>query len=824
MSAKSTSKNSKTPSSGLNALKAKLQKAKEAEEQRRKKEEEERRRIEEEMQRIEEEEQRKADEKKTQKDAKATSATSKQNLEMKKKLDSLRRSGLLVPDVMETDSSPQILNRNVYSKKKTTSKSKTNMEKEDIPVEAAYRNTDKEPENGEPSTSEAEDSSLSADEGDRENAKISSWEDLLDDPYSNMLSDLLAGEKKQRHLLASQEKQIISDMETSCNEEMTKIKSTSSIGKVLRSPICCVLGHVDAGKTSLLDKLRQTNLQGAEAGGITQQIGCTFFPLSTIVEKTAGIAEKRSFTIKIPGLLVIDTPGHESFANLRSRGSSLCDIAIVIIDLTKGIEPQTRESFALLREKKCSFVVAMNKVDRIYGWEPSPGRPIEECIKKQSAYVVQEYNTRVAHVMQQLMEEGFNSALYYQNKDFQKIVSLVPVSAHTGEGIPDLLVLLVQLMQKFLANKVSLTSEFRCSVLEVKKMEGQGTTLDVILVNGTLSLGDTIVISGTSGPIVTTIRALITPQPCRETRTKGDYIFHQKVHASCGVKIAAHDLEDAIAGSPLLLLEDPGNETAKKEAFAEVMKDLDALKQSLQLKPHGVCVQASTMGSLEALLRFLKENSVDVAHVAIGPLHKRHVLNSLLVKEKCPQKAAILAFDVPITKEAQEIAEANSIPIFAGQVIYRLLGDFQKHCERQKLQAKEANRKLAVFPASFKILKTFRSTDPIILGVEVLNGQLRPHAPCFTMKDNEAQVVGTITSIEHDGSQVSKALEGQTVAIKIQPSHPHLCMGRHVAQTGVFHSHLTRQSINALKESFRDEMKQEDWRLVIELKKLLSIV
>ena len=815
-SAKPAAKGPSKPA-GLSALKAQMQKRKEAEEQRKKEEEQERLRIEEEMRKIEEEERRREEEKKVEKESKVSTMTQKQRQEQIKKLESLRHGGLIVPDVVEESDNTKSFRKNLYASKKTSAKKKISSpetQTESAPTEPVYVAA---------ALSSDDASSVCSNEFGQKDFKIDSWEDLVADPFVEEQEALMSTESNTREVVSSLEATERKLLMKSFELERRKAVAAENTGK-LRSPICCVLGHVDAGKTSFLDKLRRTNLQGAEAGGITQQIGSTFFPLETIVEKTKEIAETNRFNVKIPGLLIIDTPGHESFTNLRSRGSSLCDIAIVIVDITKGIEPQTRESFHLLRQRKCSFVVAMNKVDRIYGWRPFPDRPIQYALKHQEGYVIQEYNTRVAHVVQQLMEEGFNSKLYYENKDFQKNVSLVPVSAHTGEGTPDLLVLLVQLMQKFLSARVSTTDDFRCSILEVKKMEGQGTTLDVILVNGSLRVGDTIVVCGFAGPIVTNIRALITPQVCRELRAKGDLVFHEEVHAACGVKIAAHDLEDAVAGSPLILLPDASDENAKKSAMAEVMKDLDALKQNLQLKGIGICVQASTMGSLEALLSFLRENKVDVAHVAIGPMHKRHVLNAILIKEKAPEKASILAFDVPITREAQEIADANDIPIFCGDVIYRLLEEFQKYGEKQKEKRKEANSKVAVFPATFKVVKTFRSTEPIILGVEVLRGQLRPNSPCFTMKNNEPQLVGTIIGIEHENSQVSKAVPEQTVAIKIQAADPQLCIGRHVQTTGLFHTHMTRHSIDALKESFRDEMETDDWRLVIELKRLLSIM
>ncbi|XP_011629155.1 eukaryotic translation initiation factor 5B [Amborella trichopoda] len=286
----------------------------------------------------------------------------------------------------------------------------------------------------------------------------------------------------------------------------------------LRSPICCILGHVDTGKTKLLDCIRRTNVQVGEAGGITQQIGATYFPMENIRERTKEL--KSDANLRVPGLLVIDTPGHESFTNLRSRGSGLCDIAILVIDIMHGLEPQTIESINLLKMRHTPFIVALNKVDRLYGWKNCPDAPIRNALKQQSREVNNEFETRLSQIITQLKEQGLNSELYYRNKEIRKYVSIVPTSAITGEGIPDLLMLLVQLTQKMMEEKLMYISEVQCTVLEVKVIEGLGTTIDVVLVNGVLHEGDQIVVCGMQGPIVTNIRALLTPHPMKELRVK----------------------------------------------------------------------------------------------------------------------------------------------------------------------------------------------------------------------------------------------------------------------------------------------------------------
>ena len=429
----------------------------------------------------------------------------------------------------------------------------------------------------------------------------------------------------------------------------------------LRSPICCILGHVDTGKTKLLDKIRQTNVQEGEAGGITQQIGATYFPVDAIKTKTQVVNKDNTFEFKVPGLLVIDTPGHESFSNLRSRGSSLCNIAILVVDIMHGLEPQTLESMKLLRDRKTPFIVALNKIDRLYGWKKVDNNGFQESLALQNKGVQNEFAKRLADTKVAFTEQGFNSELYYENKSMAKFVSLVPTSAHTGEGIPDMLKLIIQLTQERMVGSLMYLSEVQCTVLEVKAIEGFGMTIDVILSNGILREGDRIVLCGVDGAITTNIRALLTPAPLKELRLKSQYVHNKEVKAALGVKISAPNLEGAIAGSRLMVV---GPDDDESDIEAEVESDLGALFSRVEKSGRGVTVQASTLGSLEALLDFLKVSKIPVANVGIGPVYKRDVMNCGTMLEKNKEYAVMLCFDVKIDKEAQQYADEQGIKIF----------------------------------------------------------------------------------------------------------------------------------------------------------------
>ncbi|KAI2624297.1 hypothetical protein GGR54DRAFT_569325 [Hypoxylon sp. NC1633] len=595
----------------------------------------------------------------------------------------------------------------------------------------------------------------------------------------------------------------------------------------LRSPICCILGHVDTGKTKLLDKIRQTNVQEGEAGGITQQIGATYFPVDAIKQKTAVVNPDGKFEFKVPGLLIIDTPGHESFSNLRSRGSSLCNIAILVVDIMHGLEPQTLESMKLLRNRKTPFIVALNKIDRLYGWKKVDNNGFQESLALQSKGVQNEFKNRFEQTKLAFAEQGFNAALYYENDNMSKFVSLVPTSAHTGEGIPDMLKLLIQLTQERMAGSLMYLSEVQATVLEVKAIEGFGMTIDVILSNGILREADRIVVCGVEGAITTNIRALLTPATMKELRVKSQYVHNKEVKAAMGVKISAPGLEGAIAGSRLLVV---GPDDDEEDLEEEVEADLNTLFSRVETSGRGVSVQASTLGSLEALLDFLKVSKIPVANVGIGPVFKRDVVQCATMLEKNPDYAIMLCFDVKIDKDAQAYAEENGIKIFTADIIYHLFDAFTKHMEEQLEKKKEESKMLAVFPCVLNTVAVFNKTSPIVVGVDVVDGSLRVNTPIAAVRQNpitntkEIVSLGRVTSIERDHKQIPVCKKGQpSVAIKIEMGGHQPTYGRQLEEKDALYSLISRASIDTLKEYYRKDVSNDEWQLIIKLKPLFDI-
>ena len=783
----------KAPAAMLAKMKAQIEAQRKAEEEwQRQQEEEERKQKEEErlaeLERKREEEEKKAA-REQEKEISKTAKVDGKRTAMLEQLERMRAAGMIVPDLP------------VPGEKKPKGPAQKPPQKQQ-PKPAAK---------GPEKTKHADplESAPAPEAKKEEPEEVEDWEALLDDEANDGAADegskAAADEPKM-------EAQKTSDSVASAGSKSTTSEKRPDIE--LRSPICCVLGHVDTGKTSLLDRIRRTNVQGGEAGGITQQIGATFFPKESIETSTAELRAKTGLEMKVPGLLVIDTPGHESFTNLRSRGSNLCDIAVLVVDIMHGLEPQTKESIKLLKQRKCPFIVALNKVDRLYEWQPTQNADIQTALEKQKKHVLSEFDTRVANIITEFAEQGFNAELYYKNKDVRNYVSIVPTSAHTGEGIPDLLMLEIKLVQQFMEGKVSFKDDLQCTVLEVKPVQGFGTTIDIVLVNGVLNYGDKIVICGMNGPIVTTIRALLTPQPMKELRVKGEYVHHKSVRAAMGLKISADGLEDAVPGTPLFVVK-PGEST--EQAEKDVMKDFNSLLGSVSKNGEGVAVQSSTLGSLEALLSFLEVSKIPVSHVSLGPIHKRHLLNMVAMREKQPKYAVVLAFDVHITKEAQELADKNHIKIFSARIIYHLFDMFTKYVEDYDNIVKERNRPIAVFPVVLKIADKIRAKDPIIIQCKVESGQLHVGTPLIVRGSSPMVAVGKVAGIQKDQKELKLAKVGADVAVKLVSADSNLTFGRQFDENSVLVSHISRKSIDALKESFRAEMHDDDWNLIKKL-------
>jgi len=572
--------------------------------------------------------------------------------------------------------------------------------------------------------------------------------------------------------------------------------------KPLRQPIVVVMGHVDHGKTTLLDRIRGTSVARREPGEITQHVGASVVPSRVIEEIAAPLKKVIPVKLKIPGLLFIDTPGHELFMNMRRRGGEIADFAILVVDIKEGFKEQTIESLQLIKSKRVPFLVAANKIDKIPSWRSFPGEPFLISYQRQEQRVKDELDERIYRLMGELGKHGFNSDRFDRIKDFTRTVSIVPVSARTGEGIAELLAVLAGLAQQYLKDRLAFAmGPAKGVVLEVKEVGGLGYTADCIIYDGVLKKGDTIALGGSEGVIVTKVRALLMPKPLQEIRSPEDkFMSVDEVYASSGVKVVAPDLEKALAGTPILVVE---SEERLEEVKRKIIEDIESVK--IRTDKSGVVAKADALGTLEALVEALRRENVPVRLADVGAISKRDVVEASISKQGDESLGIILGFNVKVLPEAREEAERAGIPIMVNNVIYRLLEDYFKW--REELKRREVEKVLdsLVWPAKFRILPgfVFRRSDPVIVGIEVLGGILRPGAPLITV---DGKRVGVVHQLQDKGQSLKEARVGVQVALSIKGN---VMVGRHINEGDIIYTDVpdqhARLMLTELKSHFSDD-------------------
>jgi translation initiation factor 5B len=529
----------------------------------------------------------------------------------------------------------------------------------------------------------------------------------------------------------------------------------------LRTPIVAVLGHVDHGKTSLLDKIRGSAVTQGEAGAITQHIGATAVPLETVSSVAGSLVDPTEFDL--PGLLFIDTPGHHSFSTLRSRGGALADIAILVVDVNDGFQPQTEEALRILKDTQTPFVVAANKVDTIPGWNPSEDSPIKPSYESQSERARSQLDEKLYEIIGQLSDAGFTSDFYWRVQNFRNNIGVVPVSAMTGEGIPDLLTVLMGLSQRYMKEEmeVDIMGPGAGTVLEVKDTQGFGTTLDVILYDGRIQAGDTIVVGAKNEPIVTEVRALLKPRDLAEIRTEKRFENVDEIRAAAGAKIAAPDLDDAMAGAPVRVVRDQSMDAVIEEVKAELAE------VAVETGEEGIVVKADTLGSLEALANALAEAEIPIMRADVGDIASRDVAMATTVDDD--KHRIILGFNVDTLKDAARKADDEDVRIFESDVIYQLVEEYEEFVAEKERKQREAVFENVIRPARFRILQdhVFRQSDPAVVGVEVVNGTLKRNVPVGVMEGNDVTRVGVVKGIQDQGEDVDEARAGNRVSVSI---------------------------------------------------------
>jgi translation initiation factor 5B len=571
----------------------------------------------------------------------------------------------------------------------------------------------------------------------------------------------------------------------------------------IRQPIVVVLGHVDSGKTSLLDQMRGTAVQSREVGGITQHIGASFFPIEIVKDITGPLyAQLAKSDSPIPGLLVIDTPGHEVFANLRMRGGSAADIAIVVADVNKGFEVQTVESIEILEKRKVPFVIALNKIDQIPGWNNTKSIFISEQIKAQGSDMISTLDEKIYTVVGSLSKLGYNSEAFWRIKDFTKEVAIVPVSAAKNIGIPELMAVLVGLAQQYMTKKLERhESETKGIVLEVKDELGLGPSANIILIDGVLKQGDRVVVAKRDNAIVTKVKALLLPKPLDEMRDPRDK-FRPVDHvvAAAGLKITSPELDGVLAGSPLYVLKDGEDEGRLRSLVESEIK-----AAIIRTDSNGIVLRCDTIGSLEATVDLLRKDKIPIQSADIGHITRRDVLAASAVKEKDRYIGVILGFNVRVLDEAEREASERGIKIFNEKIIYNLVRSYTDWVSYQK-EHEDSILFNEISPVcKFQFLKgyVFRRNDPAVFGAEILIGRLRQKIPVI---NENGKKIGSIHQIQEGGKNLSEASIGTQVAVSMKEP----VIGRQISEGDIFYTDLTSKEAKLLLESFSHRLGPEE--------------
>ncbi|MBI4177231.1 MAG: translation initiation factor IF-2 [Candidatus Aenigmarchaeota archaeon] len=567
---------------------------------------------------------------------------------------------------------------------------------------------------------------------------------------------------------------------------------------MIRQPIVAVLGHVDHGKTSLLDRIRGTAVAKTEAGGITQHVGASEIPAAVIKNICGPLLERMGVGLEIPGLLLLDTPGHEAFTTIRKRGGSIADIAILVVDMHESLQQQSFESIEILKHYKTPFIVAATKLDRITGWKRSENRPFVENVENQPSMAIEELEEKIYKIVGKLSEHGFQSERFDRITDFSKQVAIVPVSSITGEGVADLLMTVAGLAQHFLKERLEVSEKNgEGTILEVKEIRGLGTTIDVILYNGTISKNDFIVIGGKE-PVETKIKALLKPPALKQMGLEKNFLQVDSVNAAAGIKIAAPGLEKVVAGNPLLATQ---NKDEIESLKAVVQKDVQSVE--IFTEEEGLIVKADTLGSLEALIKILKGAGIPIRKAEVGPVAKQDVME---IEQSIPEHRAIMVFNNEILPDAEEYARTQNVKIISSNIIYRLIEEYQKWSEDVRKKSAEDRLSKVSRPCEMRVLPgfIFRDSKPAVFGVEILSGVLKTG---YSMKQKkDGKIAGVVKELQDQGQNMQSAEKGRRVAVSMdEPT-----VGRQVNEGDVLVTVLNENDLKTLRDLYahlRDDEK-----------------
>ena len=575
----------------------------------------------------------------------------------------------------------------------------------------------------------------------------------------------------------------------------------------IRSPIVSVLGHVDHGKTTLLDYIRGSTIADKEAGGITQHIGATEIPNDTIEEICGSFISRLTIKDLIPGLFFIDTPGHAAFTSLRKRGGALADLAVLIVDINDGFKPQTYEALNILKMYKTPFIVVANKIDMIFGWETHEGASFKQSFDQQAQSVKQELDTKVYEIVGTLHKEGFQSERFDRISNFASQISIIPISAKSGEGIIEVLAMLLGLAQEYLTEQLEINEDApaKGTVLEIKEEVGLGLTIDSIIYDGVLRTNDEIALMTSSNEVLTTkIRSILRPLPLEEMRdSKKKFQKFDEVVAAAGIKIAAPNLDDVVSGSPLRVLSEDEN------VEEEILKEIEDI--TISTEDEGILVKADTLGSLEAIVKLLREMEIPIREADIGDVNRRDIINSSIALNEDDAHGAIIAFNVNVHPNSEEDLNNSEVKLFQGDVIYQIIEDYEAWIEEKEAAKKKAFYDAIIKPAKFMALPklVFRQSKPAIVGIESISGTIKQGQ---SLINKNGDYVGVIASMEDKGETLPDISRGQRVAMAIKDA----VVGKHFDEGDELYVDIPEKHYKFIEREFKDKLTEDEFETLYE--------
>lgn len=575
----------------------------------------------------------------------------------------------------------------------------------------------------------------------------------------------------------------------------------------IRSPIVSVLGHVDHGKTTLLDYIRGSTIADKEAGGITQHIGATEIPNDTIEDICGNFISKLAIKDLIPGLFFIDTPGHAAFTSLRKRGGALADLAVLIVDINDGFKPQTFEALNILKMYKTPFIVVANKIDMIFGWESHENASFKESFNQQAQSVKQELENKVYEIVGTLYKEGFQSERFDRVSNFASQISIIPISAKSGEGIIEVLAMLLGLAQEYLTEQLEIHEDApaKGTVLEIKEETGLGMTIDAIIYDGVLRTNDELALMSSSNEVLTTnIRSILRPLPLEEMRdSKKKFKKVDEVVAAAGIKIAAPNLDDVVSGSPLRVVNE------EEDVKEEILKEIEDI--TIDTEDEGILVKADTLGSLEAIVKLLKELNIPIRSADIGDVNRRDIINSSIALEEDDAHGAIIAFNVGVHPNSLEDLNKSDVHLFEGDVIYQIIEEYEEWIKQKEEAKKKAFYDAIVKPAKFMVLPKliFRQSKPAIVGIESLSGTLKQGQK---LVNKNGEIVGSIASMEDKGETLPDITRGQRVAMAIKDA----IVGKHFEEGDQLFVDVPEKHYKFIEREFKDKLTEDEFETLYE--------